>query len=157
VVAVSLIQPMIEAIVDGCLRASQPTTDQFRSMRADVETCGVARSASEDDDHVTYVDRITRKVRLDELLPLKRARGEVLAEVGHRRLCIFELSLGATEADQGEQLKCDLFHVKNHHPLLELLVLTQTVEVFFLDVVSASNVLKIASAIAMRGACHVPN
>jgi lipopolysaccharide/colanic/teichoic acid biosynthesis glycosyltransferase len=63
----------------------------------------------------------------------------------------------ASEADRGEQLKYDLFHVKNHHPLLELLVLTQTVEVFFLDVVNASNVLKIASAIAMRGACHVPN
>jgi lipopolysaccharide/colanic/teichoic acid biosynthesis glycosyltransferase len=38
---------------------------------------------------------------------------------------------GASETDQGEQLKCDLFLVKNDHPLLDLLILTQTVEVFF--------------------------
>jgi lipopolysaccharide/colanic/teichoic acid biosynthesis glycosyltransferase len=38
---------------------------------------------------------------------------------------------GASGADPVEKLKYDLFHVKNHNPLLDLLILTQTVEVFF--------------------------
>jgi hypothetical protein len=70
-------------------------------MCADAETTGVARSVSEDEDHVTHVDRITRKVRLDELLPLKRARGEVRAEAGHRRLCTAELSLQRVRSRSG--------------------------------------------------------
>lgn len=130
---------------------------KFRSMRTDAERDGVARWATQNDDRVTRVGRIIRKIRLDELPQLANVlRGEMslvgprperpqfVAELGRKiryynlRHCVkpglagwaqLRYSYGASEEDAVEKLKYDLFYVKNHNLLFDLLVLIQTVEV----------------------------
>lgn len=130
---------------------------KFRSMRTDAESDGRARWASENDDRVTRVGRFIRKVRLDELPQLwnvikgemsligpRPERPEFVAELAHKiryyelRHCLkpglagwaqLRYSYGASEEDAAEKLKYDLFYVKNHSLMLDLLILIQTVEV----------------------------
>ncbi len=130
---------------------------KFRSMRTDAERDGVARWATRNDDRVTRVGRIIRKVRLDELPQLANVlrgdmslvgprpeRPQFVAELAHKiryynlRHCVkpglagwaqLRYSYGASEEDAVEKLKYDLFYVKNHNLLFDLLVLIQTVEV----------------------------
>jgi sugar transferase (PEP-CTERM system associated) len=130
---------------------------KFRSMRTDAEMDGVARWASKDDDRVTRVGRITRKVRLDELPQLwnvfkgemsfigpRPERPQFVADLGRKiryyslRHCLkpglagwaqLRYPYGASEADAVEKLKYDLYYVKNHNLLFDLLILIQTVEV----------------------------
>lgn len=130
---------------------------KFRSMRTDAERDGVARWATRDDDRVTRVGRIIRKARLDELPQLVNVlRGEMsligprperpqfvaeLAEKIHYynlRHCVkpglagwaqLRYPYGASEEDAAEKLKYDLFYVKNHNLLFDLLIMIQTVEV----------------------------
>jgi sugar transferase (PEP-CTERM system associated) len=130
---------------------------KFRSMRTDAEMDGVARWASKDDDRVTRVGRITRKVRLDELPQLwnvlkgemsfigpRPERPQFVADLGEKiryyslRHCLkpglagwaqLRYPYGASEADAVEKLKYDLYYVKNHNLLFDLLILIQTVEV----------------------------
>ncbi|HEY0179709.1 MAG TPA: TIGR03013 family XrtA/PEP-CTERM system glycosyltransferase [Dokdonella sp.] len=130
---------------------------KFRSMRTDAERDGVARWATKNDDRVTRVGRIIRKTRLDELPQLVNVlRGE-MSVVGPRperpqfvealtkkiryynlRHCVkpglagwaqLRYPYGASEEDAVEKLKYDLFYVKNHNLLFDLLILMQTVEV----------------------------
>jgi sugar transferase (PEP-CTERM system associated) len=129
---------------------------KFRSMRTDAEQHG-ARWAKVDDDRVTRVGRVIRKIRLDELPQLWNVlRGE-MSIVGPRperpqfvdgfkqRIPYYGLRhsvppgltgwaqlrypYGASEQDAIEKLRFDLFYVKNHGFQFDLMVLLQTVEV----------------------------
>jgi len=130
---------------------------KFRSMRADAEADGVARWASRQDDRSTRVGRFIRKTRLDELPQLLNVlRGEMsfvgprperpqfvsmLAEQvryynvrhsikpGLTGWAQVRYPYGASVSDAEEKLKFDLFYVKNHGLLLDLLILMQTIEV----------------------------
>jgi lipopolysaccharide/colanic/teichoic acid biosynthesis glycosyltransferase len=124
---------------------------KFRSMRADAEADGVARWASRQDDRSTRVGRFIRKTRLDELPQLLNVlRGEMsfvgprperpqfvsmLAEQvryynvrhsikpGLTGWAQVRYPYGASVSDAEEKLKFDLFYVKNHGLLLDLLIL----------------------------------
>ncbi len=130
---------------------------KFRSMRTDAELDGVARWANKDDDRVTRVGRFTRKVRLDELPQLwnvlkgemsfigpRPERPQFVLDLGQKiryyglRHCLkpglagwaqLRYPYGASEADAEEKLKYDLYYVKNHNLLFDMLILFQTVEV----------------------------
>ena len=130
---------------------------KFRSMRTDAELDGVARWANKDDDRVTRVGRFTRKVRLDELPQLwnvlkgemsfigpRPERPQFVVDLGKKiryyelRHCLkpglagwaqLRYPYGASEADAVEKLKYDLYYVKNHNLMFDLLILIQTVEV----------------------------
>lgn len=130
---------------------------KFRSMRNDAEQDGRARWASSDDDRSTRIGRILRLSRLDELPQLFNVlRGE-MSFVGPRperphfvdllsheiryysvRHCMkpgltgwaqLRYPYGASVRDAEEKLKFDLFYVKNHGLLFDLMILLQTVEV----------------------------
>jgi sugar transferase (PEP-CTERM system associated) len=130
---------------------------KFRSMRTDAERDGVARWAAKNDDRVTRVGRISRKMRVDELPQLWNVLKGDMSIVGPRperpqfvadlalqiryyslRHCLkpglagwaqLSYPYGATVEEAAEKLKYDLFYVKNHNLLLDLLILIQTVEV----------------------------
>jgi len=130
---------------------------KFRSMRTDAELDGIARWANKDDDRVTRVGRFTRKVRLDELPQLWNVLKGEMSFIGPRperpqfvldlegkiryyglRHCLkpglagwaqLRYPYGASEEDAEEKLKYDLYYVKNHNLLFDLLILFQTVEV----------------------------
>jgi sugar transferase (PEP-CTERM system associated) len=130
---------------------------KFRSMRTDAERDGIARWASKNDDRITRVGRISRKLRIDELPQLWNVLKGDMSIVGPRperpqfvanlatqiRYYSLRHSLkpglagwaqlsypyGATVEEAAEKLKYDLFYVKNHNLLLDLLILIQTVEV----------------------------
>lgn len=130
---------------------------KFRSMRVDAESDGVARWASRDDDRSTRVGRIIRKTRLDELPQLLSVLRGDMSFVGprpERPQFVDMLSgeiryygvrhsvkpgltgwaqlrypYGASVRDADEKLKFDLFYVKNHGLVFDLLILLQTVEV----------------------------
>ena len=131
--------------------------NKFRSMRTDAEMDGIARWASKDDDRVTRVGRFIRKVRLDELPQLWNVLKGEMSFIGPRperpqfvadltqkiryynlRHCLkpglagwaqLRYPYGASEDDAAEKLKFDLYYVKNHNLLFDLLILIQTVEV----------------------------
>lgn len=130
---------------------------KFRSMRTDAERDGIARWASKNDDRVTRVGRVSRKIRVDELPQLWNVLKGDMSIVGPRperpqfvadlasqiryyslRHCLkpglagwaqLSYPYGATVEEAAEKLKYDLFYVKNHNLLLDLLILIQTVEV----------------------------
>ncbi len=130
---------------------------KFRSMRTDAEKDGIARWASKQDDRVTRVGRFIRKVRIDELPQLwnvlrgdmsligpRPERPQFVADLAKKlryydlRHCVkpglagwaqLNYPYGATEEDAAEKLKYDLFYVKNHNLMLDLMILLQTVEV----------------------------
>ncbi|WP_238481095.1 TIGR03013 family XrtA/PEP-CTERM system glycosyltransferase [Dyella telluris] len=130
---------------------------KFRSMRTDAERDGVARWASKNDDRVTHVGRISRKLRIDELPQLWNVLKGDMSIVGPRperpqfvadlatqiryyslRHCLkpglagwaqLSYPYGATVEEAAEKLKYDLFYVKNHNLMLDMLILIQTVEV----------------------------
>ena len=132
---------------------------KFRSMRVDAEKNG-ARWASANDDRVTRVGRFIRKVRIDELPQLlnvfsghmsfvgpRPERPEFVKELnesipyydvrhavkpgitGWAQLCY---PYGASELDASEKLQYDLYYVKNHSLVFDILILLQTVEVILL-------------------------
>jgi len=130
---------------------------KFRSMRTDAEKDGVARWASKSDDRITRVGRIIRRARLDELPQLwnvmrgdmgivgpRPERPQFVADLGTQiryynlRHCVkpglagwaqLRYPYGASAEDASEKLKYDLFYVKNHNLLLDILILIQTVEI----------------------------
>lgn len=133
---------------------------KFRSMRTDAEGDGVARWASKDDDRVTRIGRICRKLRFDELPQLWNVLKGEMSIVGprpERPQFVADLAIkirfyglrhslkpglagwaqmsypyGASEEDAAEKLKYDLFYVKNHNLLLDMVILIETVEVVLL-------------------------
>jgi sugar transferase (PEP-CTERM system associated) len=130
---------------------------KFRSMRTDAEGDGKPRWATTDDDRVTRVGRVIRKLRIDELPQLFNVlRGE-MSLVGprpERPYFVDQLTrdipyfavrhsvkpgvtgwaqvryqYGATVEDSQEKLQYDLYYVKNHSLFLDLVVLFETVGV----------------------------
>ncbi|GAB3356707.1 TIGR03013 family XrtA/PEP-CTERM system glycosyltransferase [Lysobacter tyrosinilyticus] len=130
---------------------------KFRSMRVDAESDGVARWASQNDDRTTRVGRIIRLSRLDELPQLFNILRGDMSFVGPRperpqfvdllskevryynvRHCVkpgltgwaqLRYPYGASVQDAEEKLTFDLFYVKNHGLVFDLMILLQTVEV----------------------------
>jgi sugar transferase (PEP-CTERM system associated) len=132
---------------------------KFRSMRVDAERDG-AVWAQANDDRVTFVGKYLRKLRIDELpqlinvlrgdmsfvgprperpqfvaslaetIPYYRERHSVKPGItGWAQLCY---PYGASEQDAVEKLQYDLFYVKNHDLVFDILILLQTVEVIVL-------------------------
>lgn len=133
---------------------------KFRSMRVDAERDGRARWASANDNRITRVGNITRKTRIDELPQLLNVLLGQMSFVGPRperpefvkqlaetipyyverhavkpgitgwaQLCY---PYGASEQDAIEKLQYDLYYVKNHGLVFDVLILLQTVEVILL-------------------------
>jgi sugar transferase (PEP-CTERM system associated) len=129
---------------------------KFRSMCVDAEKDG-ARWATRDDRRVTRVGAIIRKARIDELPQLFTVLQGKMSFVGPRperpefvqrlakaipyyherhavkpgltgwaQLCY---PYGASERDAREKLQYDLFYVKHHTLLFDILILLQTMEV----------------------------
>jgi len=130
---------------------------KFRSMRTDAEKDGKPRWATTNDDRVTRVGHVIRRVRIDELPQLFNVlRGE-MSLVGprpERPFFVEQLTqeipyfavrhsikpgvtgwaqvryqYGATVEDSMEKLQYDLYYVKNHTLFLDMIVLFETVGV----------------------------
>jgi sugar transferase (PEP-CTERM system associated) len=130
---------------------------KFRSMRQDAEQGGVAIWASKNDDRTTRVGKFIRLTRLDELPQLISVLQGHMSFVGPRPerphfvdmlneqiryygvrhsmkpgltgWAQLRYPYGASVRDAEEKLKFDLFYVKNHGLVLDLMILLQTVEV----------------------------
>ncbi len=130
---------------------------KFRSMRTDAEKDGKPRWATADDDRVTRVGRVIRKLRIDELPQLFSVLGGDMSLVGPRperpyfvdkltqEIPYFAVRqsvkpgvtgwaqvryhYGASVEDAAEKLQYDLYYVKNHTLFLDLVVLFETVGV----------------------------
>jgi sugar transferase (PEP-CTERM system associated) len=129
---------------------------KFRTMQVDAEESG-AVWADHDDPRVTPVGRFLRKSRIDELPQLINVLKGEMSMVGprpERPVFVDHLSAqlpfydqrhrikpgitgwaqlchpyGASVADAKEKLQYDLYYLKNHSILLDLIILMQTVEV----------------------------
>jgi lipopolysaccharide/colanic/teichoic acid biosynthesis glycosyltransferase len=129
----------------------------LRSMTVDAEKDGVAKWAAANDCRVTRVGKFIRKTRIDELPQLFNVlRGE-MSFVGPRperpafvrelkqSIPYYELrhsvkpgltgwaqvrfSYGASIEDATKKLHYDLYYVKNHSLILDILILFETVRV----------------------------
>ena len=129
---------------------------KFRSMRVDAEKDG-ARWASRNDDRITRTGRIIRKFRIDELPQIYNILRGDMSFVGPRperpefvqdlaeKISYYNerhrvkpglagwaqlrYPYGSSVEDAAEKLQYDLYYVKNHSLLLDLLILMQTAEV----------------------------
>lgn len=139
-------------------RAGKPfRVIKFRSMRRDAEKDGKPRWATSNDDRVTRVGRLIRKLRIDELPQIFNVLGGDMSLVGPRperpyfvdqltqqipfyavRHCVkpgvtgwaqVRYQYGASVDDAAEKLQYDLYYVKNHSLVLDTLVLFETVRV----------------------------
>ena len=130
---------------------------KLRSMRIDAERESGACWARPDDDRITRVGRIIRKLRIDELPQIINVIRGDMSFVGprperpeftqnlelriryYRERCAVKPGVtgwaqlrcpyGASTKDSQEKLKYDLFYIKNHNTLFDLLIILQTVEV----------------------------
>lgn len=130
---------------------------KFRSMRTDAEQDGVARWASKNDDRVTRVGALIRKLRIDELPQLISVLKGEMSMVGPRperpafvaqlknEIPFYDIrhsvkpgvtgwaqvryQYGASVEDARRKHQFDLYYVKNHSLFLDMLVLIETVSV----------------------------
>jgi sugar transferase (PEP-CTERM system associated) len=130
---------------------------KFRSMRKDAESGTGARWASKNDDRLTRVGAVIRKLRLDELPQLFNVVKGDMRFIGprpERPEFVQELSLsipyyeerhcvkpgltgwaqlcypyGSSEKDALEKLQFDLYYVKHQSFAFDLMILLQTVEI----------------------------
>lgn len=130
---------------------------KFRSMRIDAEKDGKAQWASKDDNRITRVGGLIRKMRVDELPQIVNVLLGDMSMVGPRperpefvnqlsakipyfreRHCVRPgitgwaqlcYAYGASEEDAAEKLQYDLYYVKNHNLFFDLTILLQTLEV----------------------------
>ncbi len=133
---------------------------KFRSMCANAEMDGQPRWAAAGDARVTRVGRLIRKLRIDELPQLFSVLGGDMSLVGprpERPFFVDQLTrelpyyavrqsvkpgvtgwaqvryhYGASVEDAAEKLQYDLYYVKNHSLILDLVVLFETVGVVLL-------------------------
>ncbi|MEW9900466.1 TIGR03013 family XrtA/PEP-CTERM system glycosyltransferase [Chitinivorax sp. PXF-14] len=133
------------------------TIFKFRSMRVDSEKDGKPRWALTNDDRITRVGRIIRKLRIDELPQVLNVLKGDMSFVGPRperpyfvqklegeipyysvRHCMkpgitgwaqVRYAYGATVDDAIEKLQYDLYYVKNHSLFLDVLILIETIQV----------------------------
>ncbi len=130
---------------------------KFRSMRTDAEKDGTPRWATTNDDRITRVGHIIRRLRIDELPQLFNVLKGEMSLVGPRperpffveqltqEIAFFAVrhsvkpgltgwaqvryQYGATVEDSQEKLQYDLYYVKNHTLFLDLVVLFETIGV----------------------------
>ena len=130
---------------------------KFRSMRTDAEKDGQPRWAQTNDDRVTRIGRVIRKLRIDELPQLVNVIIGTMSLVGPRperpyfvdqlshqvpfygvRHCVkpgltgwaqVRYQYGSSGDDAIQKLQYDLYYVKNHTLVLDTLVLLETVRV----------------------------
>jgi sugar transferase (PEP-CTERM system associated) len=130
---------------------------KFRSMRTDAEKDGKPVWAAANDNRVTRVGQIIRRLRIDELPQLFNVLRGDMSLVGPRperpffveqltqQIPFYALrhsvkpgvtgwaqvryAYGATVEDSQEKLQFDLYYVKNHTLFLDLVVLMETVGV----------------------------
>jgi sugar transferase (PEP-CTERM system associated) len=130
---------------------------KFRSMAADAERDGVPKWASSVDSRVTWVGQFIRHTHIDELPQIFNVLAGNMSFVGPRpersffvqqltdqipfycaRLSVkpgitgwaqVRFSYGASVEDATRKLQFDLFYVKNHTLLLDLVILLETVRV----------------------------
>jgi sugar transferase (PEP-CTERM system associated) len=130
---------------------------KFRSMRTDAEKDGTPRWATVKDDRVTRIGRLIRKTRIDELPQIFNVLLGQMSLVGprpERPYFVDQLTrqipfyavrhaikpgltgwaqvryhYGASVEDSAEKLQYDLYYVKNHTLMLDLVVLFETVGV----------------------------
>jgi lipopolysaccharide/colanic/teichoic acid biosynthesis glycosyltransferase len=130
---------------------------KFRSMRNDAEKDGVARWATKNDSRVTPVGAFMRKTRIDELPQLFSVLKGEMSLIGPRperptfvaelrkHIPFYDLrhsikpgltgwaqvrsGYGASIEDARRKHQFDLYYVKNHSLVLDLLVLIETVSV----------------------------
>ena len=133
---------------------------KLRSMRKDAEADGTAQWACVNDPRITRVGRIIRATRIDELPQLLNILKGDMSFVGPRperpafvrqllqEVAYYDLrhsikpgltgwaqvryAYGASVAEAAAKLQYDLYYVKNHSLLLDLLIMVQTLEVIFL-------------------------
>jgi sugar transferase (PEP-CTERM system associated) len=130
---------------------------KFRSMVVDAEGDSGAVWAQKDDSRITRIGHFLRNSRIDELPQLfnvilgqmsivgpRPERPEFVQELeknipyyserhalkpGVTGWAQLKYSYGASEEDAVEKLKFDLYYIKKHNVLLDLLIILQTVEV----------------------------
>lgn len=130
---------------------------KFRSMRTDAEKDGQPRWAATKDDRITRVGAVIRRYRIDEFPQLLNVLQGDMSLVGPRPERPFfvaqlqdgipfyavrhsvkpgvtgwaqvRFQYGATVADSLEKLQYDLYYVKNHTLMLDLLILFETIRV----------------------------
>jgi sugar transferase (PEP-CTERM system associated) len=130
---------------------------KFRSMCVDAEKGGHPQWAAPGDSRITFVGRIIRRLRIDEIPQLVNVLLGQMSFVGPRpeRPAFVETlahaipyyrqrhfvkpgitgwaqvryNYGASEKDAREKLEYDLYYVKHHTLAFDLMVLLQTVEI----------------------------
>jgi exopolysaccharide biosynthesis polyprenyl glycosylphosphotransferase len=141
-------------------RGKNFTVLKFRSMASDAEKEGSPSWASVNDDRVTRVGRFMRRTRIDELPQLINVLKGEMSFVGPRpeRPEFVEMltqqipfyavrhsvkpgitgwaqvrySYGATVEQAVRKLEYDLYYVKNHTLVLDVLILLETIRVVML-------------------------
>jgi sugar transferase (PEP-CTERM system associated) len=136
------------------------TVYKLRSMTTDAEKDGKAAWASVDDTRITRVGRLIRRARIDELPQLLNVLKGEMSFVGPRperpefvamlteQIPFYAVrhsvkpgltgwaqvrySYGATVEQSVRKLEYDLYYVKNHTLLLDLVILLETVRVVLL-------------------------
>ena len=130
---------------------------KFRSMRKDAEKIGAPQWAKQNDDRVTRIGRVIRKLRIDELPQVLNVLKGDMSFVGprpERPYFVQQLAsqipfylnrhtvkpgitgwaqirypYGATVEDAVHKLQYDLYYAKNHSLFLDLIILFQTAQV----------------------------
>lgn len=130
---------------------------KLRSMQVNAERRTGACWAHQNDDRVTRVGRIIRKLRIDEIPQVFNVLRGDMSFVGprperpeftqhleqeiryYRERCAVKPGItgwaqlrypyGASDKDAQEKLKYDLYYIKNHNALFDMLILLQTAEV----------------------------
>jgi sugar transferase (PEP-CTERM system associated) len=130
---------------------------KFRSMRRDAEGDGKPRWARTNDDRITRVGRVIRKLRIDELPQLYNVLKGDMSMVGprpERPYFVDKLArdisfyavrhsvkpgvtgwaqvsyhYGASVDDSIQKLQYDLYYVKNHTLFLDIVILFETIGV----------------------------
>ena len=141
-------------------RGQRFTLLKFRSMTTDAEKDGQAAWASVNDSRVTAVGRFMRRTRIDELPQLLNVLMGEMSFVGPRperppfvatlteRIPFYAVrhsvkpgltgwaqvryTYGGNVEESVKKLEFDLYYVKNHSLLLDLLILVRTVKVVLL-------------------------
>jgi len=139
-------------------RANKPfEICKFRSMTEDAERDGKPQWAASNDQRVTRVGRIIRKLRIDELPQIINVIKGEMSFIGprpERPIFVEQLSnqipyflarhslrpgisgwaqvrypYGASVEDAREKLQYDLYYVKNHTLFLDILIILETIKV----------------------------
>jgi lipopolysaccharide/colanic/teichoic acid biosynthesis glycosyltransferase len=130
---------------------------KFRSMRQNAEQAGQPQWAKMNDDRVTHVGRVIRKLRIDELPQIINVLKGDMSFVGprpERPYFVTQLAAqipfylnrhtvkpgitgwaqirypyGSSVEDAAKKLQYDLYYAKNHSLFLDLIILFQTAQV----------------------------